>query len=588
MKNFKLEKRAPYQYVTMNPENKIDAEIIERSKVEYIQTALEKDGITNVKVIWSDLRNGKNMNMDHPLLKDLPQFPFHYELMEDLPDFIDVLLEETTPGGHVATISVWLPLNWNNRFLGCGGGGLQTVNDIRLFEALRSNTIMGSVLNGFATACTDGGIKDERMMSWGLDLETGKLDTELIKNWSYRAIHSMTVIGKKVTEIIYGKKPSYSYYQGASTGGRMGLVEAQKYPEDYDGIWVDAPATNYARFQMSGYWPLYVMNWHNNNLPEAKLNAFQEAIMKEFANEDGYIETVDPVPFNPYSIVGQVTDEGEITEADAKVMEEIFKGPHTQNNEKLFYGLMPGTNTWNQGGLGLISYIEGENGKKEPYGFIIPEAYVSNWVIQDDAWDWKTLTREQYDKLFRYSQEKFKDIIEGEKSDFSRYKEKGGKLLFSHCAADALVFVGGSIELYHRINQTMGGEENTEDFLRFYVSPDGSHCFHTELGITLADGMIALMNWVEDDIAPSTLPIEKYDVQPFPPKLVLESKVSPYKLAEHPDFELAHSSIHDEKPQRNLIDGEQLVSELKSTSNKNTNHKNNKRLSSNPLFGSGK
>lgn len=60
------------------------------------------------------------------------------------------------------------------------------------------------------------------------------------------------------------------HYQGSSTGGRMGLSEAMRYSEDYDGIWCDAPATNYTRFQMSGGWPLYVMNWHNDIVSEAK------------------------------------------------------------------------------------------------------------------------------------------------------------------------------------------------------------------------------------------------------------------------------------------------------------------------------
>jgi hypothetical protein len=588
MRNFILEKTAPHQYITMNQNNDSNEDIIQRCTVDYLQKALEDKGISNAKVIWADIRNGKSLNMEHPLLKNLPEFPFHYELMEELPDFCDILIEETTPGGYTATVSVWAPLNWNERFLGCGGGGLQTVNDVRLFEAMRSNTIIGSVRNGFASACTDGGNKDERMLSWGLNETTGELDMELIKNWSYRSIHSMTVIGKIITEAVYGKAPAYSYYQGASTGGRMGLVEAQRYPEDYDGVWVDAPATNHARFQMSGCWPLYVMNWNNNPLSEEKLNAFQAAIMEQFACEDGYINSTDPVPFDTYSLVGHQTEDGPITETDAKVMDEIFKGSHTQTGEKLFYGIWPGTNTWDQGGLGLISFIETEEGHKEPFGFMLPESYVGTWVVQDANWDWKSMTRDQYEKLFRYSQEKFRDVIEGEKSDFSAFQQKGGKLLMSHCANDALVFPGGTIDLYHRICETMGGEKNTTDFLRFYLTPGGSHCFHYSLGITLADGMIALMNWVEKGEAPETLSIEQYDVQQLPAKLLIQNKIAPYKLSEHPDNVYAIPSIHDEKVVQNKIDADSFMKELKTSSKNNNTEVNNKRLSSNPLFGTGK
>ncbi|PAF33967.1 hypothetical protein CHH69_18390, partial [Terribacillus saccharophilus] len=130
----------------------------------------------------------------------------------------------------------------------------------------------------------------------------------------------------------------------------------------------------------------------------------------------------------------------------------------------------------------------------------------------------------------------------------------------------------------------MGGEESTEDFLRFYVSPAGSHCFHTELGITLADGMIALMNWVENGEAPQTLPLEQYNVQSFPAKLLLQSEASPYKLSEHPNNVYAHSSIYDEKDVINKIDADALIKELRKSSENSKAKVSNKRLSNNPLF----
>lgn len=594
MKQFTLEKTSPYQYITMAHDDSPHTEIIQRCTVENLQKALTDNGITNAKVVWADIRNGKSLNMEHPLLKNFFALPLHSELMEELPDFCDVLIEETTPGGHVANVSVWAPLNWNERFLGCGGGGLQTVIDVRMFEATRTNTIVCAVRNGFASACTDGGNKDKRMMNWGLDEATGELDMEMIQNWSHRSLHSMTVIGKTITEALYGQAPKYSYYQGASTGGRMGLTEAMLYPEDYDGIWSDAPATNHTRFQMSGCWPMYVMNWNNNYIYEAKLNAFQNAIMEQYTCKDGYIDSTDPVPFDPYSMVGHETEDGPITETDAFVIKEIFRGPHTQTGERLFYGIWPGANLCDPSGmgLGLVSYIETEDGSKEPGGFLIPESYVGNWVVQDADWDWKTMTRDQYDRLFQYSQKKFKDIIAGDTSDLSAFRDKGGKLLLSHCAADTLVFPGGTIDLYHRITETMGGEDKTLPFLRFFLTPGGSHCFHAFLGITLADGMIALMNWVEKGIEPETTAIEAYDITSLPAKMILHKEASLYKLSEHPNNDYAIPPVRDMPAESAERSDDALIAELKAASAKA--HADNKadkligkRLSSSPLFGYG-
>lgn len=595
MKQIVLEKKSQYQFVTMPKDDSSHEDIRLRCSTETLQKVLESNGISNSKVIWADIRSGKNLNMEHPLLKNLFQMGLHQEIMEDLPEFCDILIEQSLPGGHTAKVSVWAPLNWNERFLGCGGGGLQTVVDIRMFEAARTSSVISSVLNGFAAACTDGGLtEDPRMMSWGLNDETGVLDTEAIQNWSHRALHEMTVVAKIIIEALYEKAPLYSYYQGSSTGGRMGLTEAMCYPEDYDGIWCDAPATNHTRFQMSGGWPLYVMNWHNNIVSEAKLQAFTEAAVKQFGCEDGYIDSTDIVPFDPLSLVGQETKDGPITEADALVVKEIFEGPHSEDGEKLFYGIWPGTMLVDPSGMGmgLISFADSKDGKREPVNFIIPDTYVGSWVIQDASWDWRTMSRAQYTKLFRYSQKKFMNMIHGDESDLSAFKEKGGKLMISHCTNDSLVFPGGSIELYHRITEKMGGEEKTLPFARFFLTPGGSHCFHAALGIPLSDGMIKLMQWVEQGIAPEKIPLESYDLRTLPAKRLLQKEGKLYRVSEHPDFEYAVPPLRDVDYEKDEKADKELIADLIETSRKNATgiveEMRGKYMSMSSMFGTGK
>lgn len=126
MRNFTLEKTSHHQFITMHKDESSHEDIIARCNVELLQKALEDKGITNAKVVWADIRSGKNLNMEHPLLRGPAMMPFHDELFEGIPAFCDVLIEESVPGGRTANVSVWAPLNWNERFLACGGGGMQS------------------------------------------------------------------------------------------------------------------------------------------------------------------------------------------------------------------------------------------------------------------------------------------------------------------------------------------------------------------------------------------------------------------------------------------------------------------------------
>jgi len=542
MRNFTLEKTSHHQFITMHKDESSHEDVISRCTVENLQKALLAKGITNARVISADIRSGKNLNMEDPVLKAPPMVPFHEELFKGVPEFCDVVIEESLPGDRIANVSVWVPLNWNERFLACGGGGMQSVVDVRLFESIRSSSVVSAVRNGFAAACSDGGIEQGRYFSWGLDPVTRELDYEMIKDWSDRAMHSATVMGKIITEALHGMAPKYSYYQGASNGGRMGLAGVQCYPEDYDGAWADAPAVSHPRFQMAGGWPLYVMNWHNNFLYEAKLDAFRNAVLEQFGCAGGYVDGADPAPFDPYSIVGRETADGPITELDAKVMKEIFDGPHSRDGKRLYYGMFPGTYTW--GMQGLIHYVDDGKGGRKPQLFEIPDNFVKGWVKQDPDWDWQTMTREEYEALFYEAREKFSHIIMGERGDISAFRDKGGKLLLSHCSFDELIFPGGTIEVYNRMSNSLGGEDKSLDNLRFFLTPGGCHCGQYALGITLADGMIALMNWVEKGIAPESMPLEMRDVRFNPAPVVQTATANLYKLSEH-EFELAGTSIFD-------------------------------------------
>jgi feruloyl esterase len=171
-------------------------------------------------------------------------------------------------------IEVWMPASgWNGKFQGVGGGGFAGVIVYgALANALRS---------GYATASTDTGHQ-------GNTAEFALGHPELVIDFGYRAIHEMTVKGKQITEAFYGQAPRESYFVGCSTGGRQALSEAQRYPEDYNGIVAGAPAIDWTRLNLSGIGlALATLKDPDSYIPASKLPAIHSASVAACDLSDG-------------------------------------------------------------------------------------------------------------------------------------------------------------------------------------------------------------------------------------------------------------------------------------------------------------
>lgn len=434
---------------------------------------------------------------------------------DGLPPFCDVRLEQRTPGGHTAHITVWVPLDWNERFLGVGGQGNRASVPWIFGDLVRLATLPRAIRNGFATAETDAGNVDPRFAEWGLDPETRELDWELIRNWQDRSTHDMTVIAKAVVEAIHGKGPRYSYFQGTSGGGRQALMEAQRYPGDYDGIWSADPAINYPKLAAACIWPALVMKEMNNPLPPAKLEAFRKGYLAAAgadAVELGYVPDIAIRSWDPTALVGQVTDAGTITATDAEVIAKIWAGPRAANGRQLWFGVRPDTESWGENihRVGVMSTTE-VDGAIAPVPFVMANAFIGGWVLRDPEWDWTTLTYEAFEELFDRGVREF-DAVSTDDPDLSGFRDSGAKLLLTHGLADEIIFAGGTITYTDRVYAEMGARA-LEPFFRAYFTPGDAHSHITAAGpgLTLAAGMVALMDWVENGVAPENLEVERYD-----------------------------------------------------------------------------
>jgi len=252
-----------------------------------------------------------------------------------LPDFCDVTLTQTDAAGNPIGIYVWLPVPWNGRFQGVGGA---------VFECGPIYSEMAAAIQGgYASAATDCGVPPADLLtgSWALNSD-GSLNWPLIDDFAYLGIHDMSVAGQAVTRIYYPSPVRFTYFNGCSTGGREGLMEAQRYPADYNGIVSGAPAINWTRFIPSEIWPELVMKESRDFLPTCKEDAFVNAAVQACATTNGVITNPATCDFNPFTLVGTVTPCGAITRQDAAVMTRIWDGPETTRGRPLWYGLERG------------------------------------------------------------------------------------------------------------------------------------------------------------------------------------------------------------------------------------------------------
>jgi tannase/feruloyl esterase len=404
------------------------------------------------------------------------------------------------PAGDAVTVWVHLPTDtWNGRFQGMGGGGFRGGSPESLLAPLR---------DGYATAATDAG-NPGGTASFALDADN-TLNWPAIENFGYRGVHDMTVTAKAVIRTFYGSDPQYSYWNGCSTGGRQGLMEAQRYPDDYDGVLAGAPVINYARLQIAQMWGQVVMLEEDNPVAPCKFEAALQATIAACDTVgDGVVDGVigDPLAchFDLGQLVGTHTECGDITAADVEVMRRIGEGPRGQDGRFLWYGQAPGTP---YAGLNDVVEVDGQL-VGQPFQYDI--WWISLFLAQDPTWDWQTLTYAGYEAFFQQSIEMYTDVYSAEDPDLSAFAEHGGKALLWHGASDFGVPFQGTVDYYERVQDTMG-PGRTEQFLRLFLAPGVGHC-GGGAGPQPTGQLEALVDWVEHGNAPRTLSAQVVDEQ---------------------------------------------------------------------------
>jgi feruloyl esterase len=401
------------------------------------------------------------------------------------------------PAGDKIRIWVAIPtVNWNGRFLGTGGGGLVGGSEL--------GTIPPVTL-GFAAGATDGG-HEGGSGSFALDAK-GRLNWQSIRNFAHVGIHEMTVTGKALTQAMYGTEPRYSYFNGCSTGGRQGMVEAQRYPQDYDGIVSAAPAINWNRFHLQHLWGPVIMNAAANPVPACKLAKATEAVVAACdaidGVKDGVIEDPKRCTYDPKVLVGtSAGDCGSFSEADVTVIRKLWEGPRRDDGSFMWYGLPRGAD------LNALWSSRGTPLKPQPFPLMLD--WFRYFLTQDPQFDVGAVTPAGYERLWDQSVEQYGMVIATDDPDLTAFRDRGGKAIVWHGWADQLIAAEGSIDYYTRVQQRMGGAKKTSETIRLFMAPGVTHCAGGA-GPQPTGLMEALLAWVEDGKAPETLPAVRRD-----------------------------------------------------------------------------
>ena len=353
----------------------------------------------------------------------------------DLPAFCRVALT-VAPQIH---IEIWLPKDtWNGRYRGEGGGGYAgQISYGGLAEGIRA---------GYATASTDTGHPASAGGTFALNPD-GSLNTQRISDFAERSLREMVLKAKAVIAAHYGKPPAYSYWNGCSTGGRQGLVAAQRFPNEYDGLVIAAPAINWDRFIPAEVWPQIVMNNAGGSISGTKLTAATMAAVAACDADDGVRDGVinDPrkCTYDPAALVCKPGDGPScLTSQEADAIRKIWKGPSSASGERLWFGLERGA---------ALGFLAGAN------PFPIATTHFQLWLRQNPSFDWRTLSEADFEAAFKESQRKFGDVIGADDPNLAAFRKSGGKMILWHGEADQLIFPCGTVNYYDRVVAVIGG-----------------------------------------------------------------------------------------------------------------------------------
>jgi feruloyl esterase len=400
--------------------------------------------------------------------------------------------------------AVYLPTDWNKRFNMVGNGGSAGVISLGAMQV--------GLKRGFATASTDMGHDDEKEPGaiFAYPSATNPEAERKAVDFGYLATHETTVMAKNIINVYYGQNPSKSYYVGCSTGGRQGLMEAQRYPDDFDGLVVGATVLNHTGTLLRHIWNAQAVQEGAGAISPAKMPALAKAVYGKCdaldGLEDGIIEdplrcNFDPAADLPKCDAGKDSPDC-FTAPQIAALRKVYGGVKDSSGKRLFFGQLPGAEIAVKGPNGLRAGWDG-NVVGASAGLKLADSYMKYMLFTPPAgpnWDWRK---------FNFDTDPAKIAVAGRMvnatdPDLRKLKARGAKVIHYHGWADPMVSPLMSLDYYMSVRKTMG-DKATDDFYRFFPIPGMFHC-RGGPGCSQVDWLTPIVAWVEEGKAPEILP----------------------------------------------------------------------------------
>jgi hypothetical protein len=395
------------------------------------------------------------------------------------------------PGSQVK-VGVWLPQPWNGKMLGAGGGGFNGGLEIAAF------TLKDPVGRGYAALATDAGHETVESAKFAAE------SVEQLKDYGYRANHVGAEFAKALIATYYGKPVQRAYFHGCSNGGRDALMEARRFPEDYDAIIAGAPAADFTNLMSRFIWNRQAIE--SAPTLDDKLKRVGAAVMAKCdaldGVKDGLLENPLNCPFNPAELQCKNGDGPNcLNTAEVAALRKIYSGPRLPDGKQIYPGQPVGGEAVKDNWKGLFDLSEETLGSEG-----------LRWMVhRDPKW---SVDRFDLARDSALAKERVGAIVDSNDPDLSAFMSRGGKLMLYHGWNDMAIPATATLDYQAALRKTLGPVADQQ--VRLFMVPGLMHCGGGP-GATYFDALGELDRWVESGKAPERIIATEYD----PPSRIL-------------------------------------------------------------------
>ncbi len=409
-----------------------------------------------------------------------------------LPAFCRIAATAKPTADSDIRFEVWLPLTgWNGKYVG-GGNGVWA-------GSIAYGDMVGPLSRGYATAASDVGHQGSPLDGTFLVGHPEKL-----VDFGHRAVHETAKAAKATIAAFYGQSPSRSLYASCSTGGRIGLMEAYRYPEDYDGISAMAPANPMVPLMVMSVWSGAVtMKDEASRIPPAKLAVVGKAALAACdANDgvtDGIINNPPACKFDPAVLQCKAGDAADcLTAAQVTALQAVYAGPRNPRTGAQIY---PGLSVGSEAQMPVLTV------GNEP--FPVATTFFKGPVLGNASWDFRSMDYDRdTQRAMAYGSEALDIPATGLKPFFAGNR----KLLLSHGWADGLIPAQSTVNFHAAVARDIG-PKRAADGLRLFMVPGMTHC-SGGAGPSNIDMLGEIDRWVETGKAPERIVASNQPGQP--------------------------------------------------------------------------